>query len=610
MPKVDISYCDMPLRDGDSLSNPALTAFQFLGVSERCHIWQIAYPQIKGTKNARSKNIELGPIANCRLPAIETIARVISEKMIAGLAPKSAASMLVSVKSFSIWTFGKRRWEALWIDRDATETLVGQYIRDCEAGKISVAHSIPDVLRFARDMFDDYFLPGVRAPKRPEPRAQVVSEDKYRTFVATTNQLFEACCDVVLNTRPFPYEVALPDQSIWLLPTKANTPKDGSYEVSKVWDFRTGRQRTIEEVAALSRAELKNPLSVSRSLMNKALRDMRAVNSSPRHARRKAIASLGCCVFASMFSTQTGANQGVQLALEFDPKLAEKIRSSQVVRVKYREIKLRAGNREVGIVLGIEFVPQFLKYLELRAFIVGNAHLSNLFVQCDKSSNPIPIQPGWVKNVGNWLVRNGIPIDMLASQALRLKKRVHQGEKLPPQEASDFSNHSKVTALRDYSKSNLVRQATAVGGYLAHLDVVVGPASARDDSLPSCSGGSCTAPGNPAPSIQGAPKELKCGDGEGCLFCDKLRLFADEADARKLLSCQAVLEISGRRLDPSSEAFRAFTVTHDRIESLIEMLREREPELVSRVVVEVREHEMFDAYWAAKAEQLALLGVY
>ncbi len=610
MPKVEIIYVDMPLGDEDAVSTPERTALRFNGVSERCHIWRIAYPEIRGAKTVRSDTIELGPVSSKRLQAIEAIARVMSQKMSAGFAPTSALGMLVRIRAFSIWTFGKPQWEELWLERETTELLVLQYILDCKDGKISVGHDLADVLRFARDVFDDDFLRGVSAPKRPKSKTQLVSQDSFDEFVAMTYQLFDACCDIVLNEKSLPYEVTLPGQTVWFLPSKANTPKVKSYEISKAWDFKTGRLRNIEEVVALTSSEVRNPLGESKAIIRHAIETMKAVNSNPKHDRRKAIASLGCSAFASMFSSHTGANESFQLALQFDSELAERLRNGEVVRVKYRDIKFRAGNRMVGVVLGLGFLPLFQKYLELREYIVGDVEVSNLFMQCDKSSKPIPIKAGWPKNLRSRLARNGIATGILASRALRLKKRVFLGEVLPPQEASDLANHSNVTALNNYANSNLVRQATAVGGYLARLDVIVEPASARDGSLPSCSNGNCTALGSPASVVKGAPKELRCGDGEGCLFCDKLKLFADETDARKLLSCQAVLGIAGKRLDPSSDSYMAFTVTYERIDELIGMLREREPELVSRVEVEVREHEMFDPYWSAKAEQLALLGVY
>jgi len=610
MPKVEIINVSMPLATGENILIPERTALRIPGVSGRCHIWLIAYPKIKGAKTAIAETIELGPLAPSRLQAILTIARVMSEKMTAGYAPASAGGMLRSVKVFSLWTFGKQRWEELWIDKAATEALVSQYIKEYKAGKVSVGYYIADLLRFARDVFDEGFLPGVSAPRRPESKVQVVSQDSFDGFIALTHQLFDACCDIVLNEKPLPYEVPLPGQTVWLLPVKPKTPKDKSYEVSKAWDLRTGRLRTGAEVAALSNGEIQDPLKKANSFLAKAVRTMTAVNSNPKHPRRRSIASLGCSIFASMFSSHTGANEAFQLALQFDPELAERLRSGEVRRVKYRDIKIRAGNRLVAVALSLEFLPLFRKYLHLRSYLVGKNSIPNLLVQCDKSSRPIAIQAGWTKNLRQRLDRNGIEVDMLGPRALRLKKRVFLGEVLPPQDASDLANHSNVTALKNYAKSNLVRQATAVGGYLACLDVVVEPASARDPSLPSCSGGSCTAPGAPASAVQGAPKEIKCGDGEGCLFCDKLKVFADETDARKLLSCQTVLSISGKRLAPNSESYKAFTVTYDRIDELIGMLREREPELVSRVEVEVRKHEIFDPYWAAKAEQLALLGVY
>lgn len=53
--------------------------------------------------------------------------------------------------------------------------------------------------------------------------------------------------------------------------------------------------------------------------------------------------------------------------------------------------------------------------------------------------------------------------------------------------------------------------------------------------------GICSNYGNPNP-LSNALVKVNCKSPEGCLFCDKYRIHADEKDARKLISCRYYLQ--------------------------------------------------------------------
>lgn len=99
------------------------------------------------------------------------------------------------------------------------------------------------------------------------------------------------------------------------------------------------------------------------------------------------------------------------------------------------------------------------------------------------------------------------------------------------------------------------------------------------------------------------PVQPDCKTQEGCLFCDKHRVHADEKDTRKLSSCafvvQQVIYV------PGAEVY--FQPVLGRIESLLDEIKTRDEaniEMVDRVVKQVHEEGDLDPYWAAK---LALL---
>lgn len=115
--------------------------------------------------------------------------------------------------------------------------------------------------------------------------------------------------------------------------------------------------------------------------------------------------------------------------------------------------------------------------------------------------------------------------------------------------------------------------------------------------------GICGEYGNPHSLESNTPVPTDCRSAEGCLFCDKFRVHADERDTRKLLSCRYCLQQTSH-FAASEEQFQSlFGVIFDRIGLLLAEIERRVPGLVSRLQREIEEGEL-DPYWAAKLELL------
>jgi hypothetical protein len=119
--------------------------------------------------------------------------------------------------------------------------------------------------------------------------------------------------------------------------------------------------------------------------------------------------------------------------------------------------------------------------------------------------------------------------------------------------------------------------------------------------------GACASFGAPHPVEGNVPAIPDCRRPEGCLFCDKFRVHADERDTRKLLSCRYCIQQTSH-LAASEEQFqRLFNPILGRIQAILDEVDRREAGMVERVRREVEEEGELDPYWAGKLEMLMAL---
>ena len=136
------------------------------------------------------------------------------------------------------------------------------------------------------------------------------------------------------------------------------------------------------------------------------------------------------------------------------------------------------------------------------------------------------------------------------------------------------------------------------------------PRSAAENSTASAVG-SCKDYGHPG-AEPGATIVPDCHHAEGCFFCDKFAVHADEQDVRKLASC---LHCIGRttHLSESKEHHEAiYGPVIKRIETILHYvadLSDTKGAMVIRVRAEVEEDGELDPYWARKLDFLIDLGV-
>ncbi|SAL06682.1 hypothetical protein AWB78_08189 [Caballeronia calidae] len=76
--------------------------------------------------------------------------------------------------------------------------------------------------------------------------------------------------------------------------------------------------------------------------------------------------TIAASCFVALFLAETGINLAQLLAMKWSPELATSLQDASVARQKFREVKYRAGGREITFTVWLGFMPKLRAYLALR----------------------------------------------------------------------------------------------------------------------------------------------------------------------------------------------------------------------------------------------------
>ncbi len=201
-------------------------------------------------------------------------------------------------------------------------------------------------------------------------------------------------------------------------------------------------------------------------------------------------------------------------------------------------------------------------------------------------------------------------------QQLRAHKQGRLAKEQNLKVAADMMGTTVSTAIRKYSKITEAESRSEMAPFLASLiSVVVARSEANEEGfknkipLTAIPPGGCEDHGYPEALVHNPLVEPDCKKAEGCFFCIKYHVHADEEDAIKLMSCRSVLERVAPRLGDSGAAERVYVAVSDRIGALLNRINQINPEAHGRARVTVLEEGRLSGYWASKLQQLHLLGL-
>lgn len=469
---------------------------------------------------------------------------------------------------------------------------------------------------------DDAFTHGVnllRIQKGATNHTQPPSEAAQGQFLALAECVFSGLSALVLEHRPYPCAIAVPkwlgakNDLLWVFPsTKWCMPP---HEIARreslgralwAYDFENGRVATVAEISHrfIVDPRKNRKENVARNFISTAEQTIELANADRNHRCRLNAAMSAHNAFIVLFLAHTGMNWASVMSLSWGEDPPE----IGVERQGFRTVKHRAMGRTVSFEIQSIFLTSFKRFLQVRNYLLQGRTFDKLFLAAGRSAKRIgPLKRQTLRSIVDSLMGIDPTLTRIMSKEWRAGKSDFLIRNVDPAMAAIVLQNTEYTVLQAYAEGSPTVQAEEMSNFFSSLESVVIDSGVVLQDAKSVAVGVCTAFGKPRIS-SGSPVKADCKAMEGCLFCDKLRVHADERDTRKLVSCRFCIAKVTQMVSGDCEAEKALEAIHERLNELLNDVDAREPGIVARIEAEVLEGEL-DKYWAAKIELLFNLGV-
>lgn len=469
------------------------------------------------------------------------------------------------------------------------------------------------ILSILSAIFDDnrgFLVAGIKKIRNSRIAANNVippSENTAEQVITLYTHLFNGINKFLLGNENYPFQMKLPHETVWMFPghptflTQSMLLNQSELkERLWVWDYMNGNILTSEEI----KHHYSRPYRAKEMVRN-AIQFLKNANSDQYHFARLNLAFLAIECSIMLFITNTGMNITPLSQLQWDTN--QDFQCSKNIQHGFKTVKHRAGGANVEFHITTHFLSYFRKYLELRKWvlqgqnaplfflrdkqhnikIVDNNLAVKLRVKLKKFGLVIPSAREWRAYKSDWLIRK----TDIATTALLLQ-------------------NSKETVVQSYIAGSKISADNEMTAFLnsMHLKVI----KAKEVHTTEISVGHCLKYSEPKSEAFESVIQPDCHQPEGCLFCDKYRVHADEDDIRKLYSCRYVINET-RTLATSELHFeKVFGVVLNRIDSLLKFIASKNTvlnQMVERIKSEVIEECRLTSYWSSKLQMLTELMV-
>lgn len=470
------------------------------------------------------------------------------------------------------------------------------------------------VIRFLSDLFNADIARGInilRHPARKTSGTVPPSEDAQSKVLGLCEILFDSLSSFIINKEQYPFYFDVPssfgytDNKLWVFPSTSWFKSPGTLNANSqigCFDYSKGKLFTANELLSAADMEVNNRRYI-RNRIKRGERQISAANSNFHHPQRLSLGMVAVNAFVILFVAQTGMNW----AQIVDQTWAEDYEIGATSQL-FRSIKWRAGH-QVTFELPVGFMPRFKRYLELRDFLLAGKSCDFLFFKLGNKGRGAPAKvkcgPGytfdtlqridpslpkvmprqWRAAKSDWLIRNTDPA--VAAMVLQNSEKTV---------LASYAAGSETVHLEEMSVFlNKVSECVLAGGIVVEGGVV------RPVGL-------CSRYGAPNLRFGEPPIQLDCRGAEGCLFCDKHIVHADEVDVRKLISCRFYLQKTEPMMLSHEKSQILLTPILNRINKILDEVSRLDVDLVKKVTREVEIEGELDLYWAGKLEILMELG--
>lgn len=446
--------------------------------------------------------------------------------------------------------------------------------------------------------------------------------------VAINQCLFDSLCDLVLEQRPFPYKLELPnslgwpENHLWLFPTnlwrlpphlRSDPIRGATARGSWAYDYNNGRLATVDEIVHRYKAkEASLRIRQARKCIRRAQQQIDKANADRVNTWRMVLGMYAQRAFLFLFICNTGCNDQLVRDLETDGKAID----ATVRNQRFRALKWRASGKEVELVAPATFMTRLRRFMELRRYLLQGRNTPYLFFTCGRRNTSPPARM-FSHELGSYYYKLLKQIDpqlpRLGSRALRATIDDYYLRFHGNVVAAAVMGHNPETELRNYGRGSAKDHHDQMTRFMssvaesARRQRVISVAAVATDSPPLEEGGSCHDFGHPEALADLVPIRPDCKDAQGCLFCRNRVLIANEDDARKVASAAYVMEqlILGPKHE---EALRPLISKCDEDLNKIAAFPSCR-DMVEKVKRDVYESEQLTPFWADKYHLFLELGI-
>lgn len=429
--------------------------------------------------------------------------------------------------------------------------------------------------------------------KNKESSVKPLLDDEINNLVDFYQSLFIAGEDLLVKNEHFPYKWNVPnylneiDNKYTLLPTVNGLFHKRQVEARKIlstFDFHSDNwldTKNYEKYSDLNDRRFDG-------LIKRVASDrefLKEANTDSHHNARIYFAELAMMAYRNIFMVLLASNgSGLQDYQDFNdiPWGSYKKDSYAKSYWKFTYKKGRANHKKVEFKLLKTDYPLFFRYLNLRKKII-HAY--------GKDEEDCPFLFFKFSNKGFRPFTNSNKFIEFFPEVPKINSRIARATKSDillhitndVRRVAEILQNTPETIIKNYSRGTIRSHVLEVGSFLNDVSNVV-KLSARESFDIESEVGECKE-FNPM-KVVNTPEQIKpdCVAKEGCLFCDKYRVHADEKDVKKLLSYLYFIQDAELTLSETDQFEAYFTPVIERIEQILSYIKELSKELKDMVV--------------------------
>ena len=431
-------------------------------------------------------------------------------------------------------------------------------------------------------------------------------------------QFFEQVAEFCLQSKKYPYKIALlvPEA---IADNPVITPFTGLQKNIKgrYWDFERCDLKTEAEIEASLQEcsysfECTRRQQISRALhiLEQKKVKIKVVNTDPNHIYRLELAAKAMKAYFFVLLDITGMNDSMLATLswsgdDFIEDVAEK---------GMRNIKRRAGNREVIFKIQSIFMGSFRTFIKLRRFILNGHDCSTLFftgIGENSKLSPHAAAGCYGAICYDTLKRLYPHLLYIGSQTLRINKKRWLMKKSKGQTflVAAIMQHKPETGEQNYPHETRQESQSMIGEYLIYQHRVI---MDIQDYKQTSVGGCDSLEAQPNVDINEGPIKPDCQKKMTCLFCTHYRLKTESEEIRKVISLEYVINRHSILHARSQIQFESIMgPVLQRIKLVFESMIKKYPytdEIIKTVRNDVYENQNLHWYWQVRLELLWELG--